>query len=295
MTIIDRVCVEILDKSTNAIIAHSCQQTPNGWRCGACTTFVVEAEVRAGSCWFCGGMFRYTERTLFPPPPPPIFPAPDILATFQAFSKTFDPGFPDLPGQLKFPDLPGMQPRKQDPTQQGPLDEEGKYWKMGSGEIVAIKDMKTSHIANTLNYIASRSKYIEKYYSHVQNMVEEFEKRDDITPQDINKYKNALATFEEEQKMTQTYSIRIQSPFILTPGQVKNKLGIGFHVLSVETEKDLPNVEITDVDSAVEAMVKVGFKSLARAYHPDLGGDPNKMVILNRARKELLDLLASCK
>lgn len=92
-----------------------------------------------------------------------------------------------------------------------------------------------------------------------------------------------------------TYNIRIQSPFILTTSQVKEKLGIGFKVLSVEQEKMMETVEIVDIDSAVDQIIKVGFRGLARANHPDLGGDANIMVILNRAKKELLQLLESVK
>ena len=94
---------------------------------------------------------------------------------------------------------------------------------------------------------------------------------------------------------TNVYNIMIQSPFILTPTQVKNKLGIGFKVLTIETERDIPDTTITDVDSAVAAIIQTGYRALARANHPDLGGDSEVMLILNRSKKELLDLLESVK
>jgi hypothetical protein len=91
------------------------------------------------------------------------------------------------------------------------------------------------------------------------------------------------------------YNVTVQSPFILTPRQVKEKFGIGFKVLSVETEKDIPQVVIKDIDSAVENIIRVGYRSLARANHPDLGGDAEVMVILNKAKKEIIELMESLK
>jgi hypothetical protein len=63
----------------------------------------------------------------------------------------------------------------------------------------------------------------------------------------------------------------------------------------VETERDLYSPPITDVDSAVEAMILTGYRALARANHPDLGGDAEVMATVNRAKKEVLDLLKSLK
>lgn len=94
---------------------------------------------------------------------------------------------------------------------------------------------------------------------------------------------------------TNVYTVTLQSPFILNQSQLKQRFGVGFKILSIETEKDLPNVAISDVDSAVSAIVGVGYRSLARANHPDLGGDPEVMVILNRAKKELKELLESVR
>jgi hypothetical protein len=99
----------------------------------------------------------------------------------------------------------------------------------------------------------------------------------------------------EKDKMKQLYNIRIESPFIMTQRQLKEKFGIGFKVISVETEKDLYAPKIADVDSASEAMILTGYRALARAHHPDLGGDVETMVHLNRAKKEILDLLKTLK
>ena len=91
------------------------------------------------------------------------------------------------------------------------------------------------------------------------------------------------------------YNIRVESPFILTPKQIKEYLGIGYHVVSVETERDRYTPPITNVDSASEAMVLMGYRALARANHPDLGGDAEVMKTINQAKKEILDLLESLK
>lgn len=97
------------------------------------------------------------------------------------------------------------------------------------------------------------------------------------------------------ENMSKIYDIRILSPFVLTPKQVKDKLGIGNKVLSVELEKDAILPEITDTDSAVEAIIATGYRALARAYHPDLGGSTEVMAILNRTKRELKELLESTK
>ena len=93
----------------------------------------------------------------------------------------------------------------------------------------------------------------------------------------------------------QIYNIRIESPFILTQRQIKEKFGVGFHVITVETERDIYTPHITDTDSAVEAMIHTGYRALARANHPDLGGDIQVMATINKAKKEILDLLGSLK
>ena len=100
---------------------------------------------------------------------------------------------------------------------------------------------------------------------------------------------------EMKKTKTQVYNIRVESPFILTPKQIKEYLGIGYHVVSVETERDLATPKIHSVDSAVDAMIITGYRALARAYHPDLGGDPEVMMTLNKAKKEIQDLMRSLR
>lgn len=121
----------------------------------------------------------------------------------------------------------------------------------------------------------------------------------EITPNTLNTISKLEAStlidqlLKEKQAMNtlKTYTIRVQSPFLLTPTQVKTKLGVGYKVLELEVEKESNEEKITSVDSAVEAIVRTGFRALARAFHPDLGGDAEVMTILNRAKKELKDLL----
>ena len=91
--------------------------------------------------------------------------------------------------------------------------------------------------------------------------------------------------------MDRTYNIRIQSPFVLTPSEVKKKLGIGFKVISTEVDKDVQLPDITDNVSAMDAIIRTGYRALARANHPDLGGDAQVMVILNQTKRELESLL----
>jgi len=94
-----------------------------------------------------------------------------------------------------------------------------------------------------------------------------------------------------ETSMSKIYNIRIESPFVLTPTEVKRKLGHGYKVISTEVEKDQVIPEIVDVESAFNAILKVGYRALARANHPDLGGDAQVMILLNKAKKEIEDLL----
>ena len=106
------------------------------------------------------------------------------------------------------------------------------------------------------------------------------------------------AILEEYINMSSTnkvYNIRIQSPFILTPNKVKESLGIGYKVLEVNVEKESAPEPITNIDSAVSNIIKAGYRALAMSHHPDLGGDTNTMVILNKAKKELIELLESVK
>jgi hypothetical protein len=107
--------------------------------------------------------------------------------------------------------------------------------------------------------------------------------------------KNGATQVCETKTKKQVYNIRVESPFILTQRQIKEYLGIGYKVVSVETERDLYTPEITSIDNAVTSMILTGYRALARAHHPDLGGDPEKMMIINKAKKEVLDLLESLK
>lgn len=91
----------------------------------------------------------------------------------------------------------------------------------------------------------------------------------------------------------QTYMIEVSSIAILTPRLVQELLTKNCLVHSVEVQQDLPHQKIEDVDSALKALVRVGYRALARAYHPDLGGDSNKMMLINRAKKELEGILTS--
>lgn len=105
----------------------------------------------------------------------------------------------------------------------------------------------------------------------------------------ITAFKSKIGVY----KVDQTYRVTIKSRFILTQSYIKNALGIGYQVLSVEMKKDVSEVPIVNIDTAAEAIIKTGYRALARAYHPDLGGDPEVMRTLNQTKKELLDLLKS--
>ena len=93
----------------------------------------------------------------------------------------------------------------------------------------------------------------------------------------------------------QSYTIHVESPFILTPAEAKRRFGIGFQVTAVERGEDATRIVVTDKDSAIDAIIAAGYKSLARAYHPDLGGNAEIMMQINQARKELKDLIAELR
>lgn len=95
-------------------------------------------------------------------------------------------------------------------------------------------------------------------------------------------------------KVMQTYRIEISSRFILTQKAIKDALGIGYEILSVEKLKDIDadNI-ILNVDTAAVTIINTGYRALARAFHPDLGGDPEKMRLINQTKKELIDLVKS--
>jgi hypothetical protein len=105
----------------------------------------------------------------------------------------------------------------------------------------------------------------------------------------INAYYEHIGVY----KMEQTYRVNVKSRFMLTQTYIKAALGIGYQVLSVELEKDASIPPIINVDTAAQAIILTGYRALARAYHPDLGGDAEVMKTLNRTKKELLDLLQS--
>ena len=79
------------------------------------------------------------------------------------------------------------------------------------------------------------------------------------------------------------YEVRIESNSILTPTKVREALGIGYKVLSVEVKKDIPELKLETIHDAFKSILKVGYRALVRAYHPDVGGDTEKMMLINRA------------
>jgi hypothetical protein len=48
---------------------------------------------------------------------------------------------------------------------------------------------------------------------------------------------------------------------------------------------------ILDVDSAAEVIVATGYRALAKEFHPDHGGSPETMALINEARRQLRELL----
>ena len=94
-------------------------------------------------------------------------------------------------------------------------------------------------------------------------------------------------------EIRQVYTIDVESRFILTQTQIKQALGIGYKILNVEVAKDKSQLPIVNIDTAAMAILNTGYRALARANHPDLGGDPEIMKILNQTKKELSDLIRS--
>jgi hypothetical protein len=94
-------------------------------------------------------------------------------------------------------------------------------------------------------------------------------------------------------KQLNVYTVNIESRFVLTQTQLKEALGLGYRITSIECEKDNSTSPIINVDSAAMTIIQTGYRTLARAYHPDLGGDENVMKILNQTKKELIDLIKS--
>lgn len=113
----------------------------------------------------------------------------------------------------------------------------------------------------------------------------------------LKKRSNPLPEFNlvEGKPKVAIYNIRIESLFVLTQNQVKQALGHGYKVTSVEVDKGIKPKAISSIDNAVENIITAGYRALARAHHPDLGGDVNTMMLINKAKKELEELLASVK
>lgn len=95
----------------------------------------------------------------------------------------------------------------------------------------------------------------------------------------------------DEKDNMQTYTVRLQSNYIVTATHIRNSLGVGFKVLSVETERDTVKEKIVGIKDAVKAIIKTGYRALARAHHPDMGGDVEVMADINKAKKELDEVI----
>lgn len=97
----------------------------------------------------------------------------------------------------------------------------------------------------------------------------------------------------------QTYMIEVSSMFVLNERLIQTLLTNNCKVVSVEVEtRAITAQEITSVDSAVKEILRVGYRTIARQYHPDyIEDDSTKkryseiMVFVNKAKKELEDLL----
>ncbi len=159
------------------------------------------------------------------------------------------------------------------------------------------KDMNTGHIANSLFSMLFKAprEYLPYNRDRIYELLNEFHERDDATSLEASKVRQVEIALEEWTVMDKTYTIRISSPFILTQMHVKKALGTGYKVSSIELEKDNNYAPITDIETAVDNIIRTGYRALARAHHPDFGGNLETMMILNKAKKELLELLESVK
>jgi hypothetical protein len=169
-------------------------------------------------------------------------------------------------------------------------DEGILLWRTKTGDIIPINKMETSHLAFALRLLYA-SKWAPEKIVHIQSMLRELECRTDMTDQAFTAFAQVVLEMENEKMSDKIYNIRIQSSFILTPRFIKEKLGIGFKIIETEVEKDVKVSDIKTVEDAVDDALRIGFRALARAHHPDLGGDSEKMVIINRAKKEMEELL----
>src|SRR5437016_29288 len=95
-------------------------------------------------------------------------------------------------------------------------------WKVSDGGHRKLCELETQHLANIIRYLTYKKYIIDSdKYNTVLDIKEELEKRQDLTVEDFRKFQMALKTIEETDQVASTYNIRIQSPFILTPSQVK--------------------------------------------------------------------------
>jgi len=96
-------------------------------------------------------------------------------------------------------------------------------------------------------------------------------------------------------KTSNVYTVYIESRFVLTQSQLKEALGLGYRILSIEMDKDVSSSKInfSDVDETAKAIIHAGYRALARAKHPDLGGSEEEMKVLNQTKRELIDLVKS--
>lgn len=98
----------------------------------------------------------------------------------------------------------------------------------------------------------------------------------------------------EKQPHKTLYLVKILSHCKITQELLQHLIGRNALVQSVE-ETTPPASRINTVETAVEAIVKAGYRQLAMQSHPDLGGSQETMALLNRAKKELIELLESVK
>jgi Putative quorum-sensing-regulated virulence factor len=152
-----------------------------------------------------------------------------------------------------------------------------------------VRDERDLHIFTVLPEVMTFGKYKGMKLSEVPADYLEW-----LIEQQINstvKYRTELEKRELGTKYMQTYTVRIQSEFVVTATHVKNSMGPRFRVVSVETERDSVKETPTSVRGAVWAILKSGYRALARAYHPDLGGDTEVMVNINKELAEKITFL----
>jgi hypothetical protein len=100
------------------------------------------------------------------------------------------------------------------------------------------------------------------------------------------------------------YTILVESPFVLTEQDVKNRLGIGFKVLNVKNDKSdqlankqqwedakLPT-DLNTIDISA-AIIRSGYRALVKSAENQ--SNHEAMVAINKTKKELEELLRSLK